>query len=93
MTGDIASSSGALVLNQAGALNLAGTFLQGIDYESIGVLRLVTPVLAESVVDGVPGRITDVVPAGDGTVYLTTNDGGGRSNGSDVVLKLTPRAR
>ncbi len=86
-------SSGALVLNQAGALDLARTFLQGIDPESIGVLRLVMPVLAESVLDGVPGRITDVVPAGAGTLYVTTNDGSASSNGSDAVLRLTPRVR
>ena len=93
MTRDTASSSGALVLDQAGALNLAGTLLQGFDHESIGVLRLVMPVMAEGVVDGVPGRITDVIPGEGGTVYLTTNDGGGRSDGGDVVLRLTPRAR
>ena len=93
LTEGAAPSSGALVLNQAGALDLARTFLQGIDPESIGVLRLVTPVLAESVLDGVPGRITDVVPAGAGTLYVTTNDGSGSSNGSDAVLRLTPRVR
>ena len=75
LTEGAAPSSGALVLNQAGALDLAHTFLQGIDPESIGVLRLVMPVLAESVLDGVPGRITDVVPAGAGTLYVTTDDG------------------
>ena len=93
LTEGAAPSSGALVLNQAGALDLARTFLQGIDPESIGVLRLVMPVLAESVLDGVPGRITDVVPAGAGTLYVTTNDGSGSSNGSDAVLRLTPRVR
>ena len=67
LTEGAATSSGALVLNQAAALDLARTFLQGIAPESIGVLRLVMPVLAESVLDGVPGRITDVVPAGSGT--------------------------
>ncbi len=93
LTEGAAPSSGALVLNQAAALDLARTFLQGIAPESIGVLRLVTPVLAESVLDGVPGRITDVVPAGAGTLYVTTNDGSGSSNGSDAVLRITPRVR
>ena len=93
LTEGAASSSGALVLNQAGALDLAGTFLQGSAPESIGGLRLVMPVLAEGVLDGVPGRITDVVAAGAGTLYLTTNDGSGKSNGSGVVLRLTPRVR
>ena len=93
LTEGAAPSSGALVLNQAGALDLARMFLQGIDPESIGVLRLVVPVLAESVLDGVPGRITDVVPAGAGTLYVTTSDGSASSSGSDAVLRLTLRVR
>jgi glucose/arabinose dehydrogenase len=88
-----APSSGALVLDQTGALDLAGRFLNGVAPESVGVLRLVMPVLAESVLAGVAGRITDIVPAGGGALYVTTNDGGGRSDGGDAVLRLTPRAR
>ena len=93
MTEDAASSSGALMLRQAGALDLARMFPQGVDPESIGVLRLMMPVLAEGVLPGVAGRITDMVPSGTGALYLTTNDGGGLSSGSDAVLRLTPRIR
>ena len=93
MTEGAAPSSGALVLQQSGALELARTFQQGIDPESIGVLRLVVPVLAESVLTGVSGRIIDMVPAGAGTLYLTTSDAPGAPTRGDVVVRLRPRAR
>jgi hypothetical protein len=93
MTEGAAPVSEVLVLQQAGALDLARTFLQGIELESIGVTRLVIPIVAESVLAGMPGRITDMAPAGDGAVYVSTSDGGGRPDGDAVVLRLTPRRR
>ena len=93
MTEGATPLSEVLVLQQAGALDLARTHLQGIELESIGVLRLVMPVLAESVLGGVTGRITDMAPAGGGAVYVSTSDGDGRHNGDAVVLRLTPRPR
>ncbi len=93
MTEGAAPSSGALVLQQTVALELASAFAQGFAPESIGAVRLTVPVLAESVLTGVSGRIIDMVPAAAGTMYLTTSDDPGYSNGGEVVVRLRPLAR
>lgn len=93
MTEGAGVSSGTLVLQQSGVLQLAPSFQPGMTPESIGVLRLVVPILAESVLTGVSGRIVDMVPAGAGTLYLTTSDASDRSAAGDVVVRLRPRAR
>jgi hypothetical protein len=86
-------ASEVLVLQPAGALDLAHTSLQGIDLQSLGVLRLVMPILAESVLAGWSGQITDIVPAGAGTLYVSTNDTREPTGGGVTVLRLGPRAR
>jgi hypothetical protein len=93
MTAGLEASSGALALQPSGLLQLAPSFQQAMTPESIGVLRLVVPILAESVLTGVSGRIADLVPAGAGTLYLTISDPGDVSNSGDVVVRLRPQAR
>ena len=91
------SSSGALVIQDSGATELARAFPQGIDHESIGALRLTVPIIAERFLDGVSDRIIDVVPAGGGTLYLATSNAGGQEgapgNSGDVVVRLRPQPR
>jgi hypothetical protein len=62
---------------------------KGLDYEASGTIRLAMPILAESLLAGMSGRISDVVAAGGGTLYLATDSaeqqGGDASTGSDVV--------
>jgi hypothetical protein len=91
MTEGAITLSGARV-PEAAALEWARS-LQGIGPESIGVLRLMVPIRAESVLTGLSGRIIDMVPAGAGTFYLTTSDAPGDPAGGEVVLRLRPRAR
>jgi len=91
------SSSGALVIQDSGATELARAFPQGVDHESIGALRLTVPILAEGLLPGLSDRIIDVVPAGGGTLYLATNNAGGADgapgNSGDVVVRLRPQPR
>ena len=76
ITDGAGSSSGALVIQDAGTTELARAFPQGVDHESIGALRLTVPILAEGLLPGLSDRIIDMVPAGGGTLYLATNNAG-----------------
>jgi glucose/arabinose dehydrogenase len=92
-------ASGALVIpeTQAGTLEWSSAFAEGLDYEASGTIRLAMPILAESLLAGMSGRISDVVAAGGGTLYLATDgagqQGGDASTGSDVVVRLRARQR
>jgi hypothetical protein len=93
---DRSGSSGALSFQEAGVLTLASALAQPFELESIGTLRLTVPILAETVIQGISGRVIDVTPGGGGTLYLATRgvedasaDGG---RGADVVVRLRPAA-
>jgi glucose/arabinose dehydrogenase len=95
------ASSGAFRLvipeTQAGTLEWSSAFAEGLDYQASGTIRLAMPILAESLLAGMSGRISDVVAAGGGTLYLATDSagrqGGDASTGSDVVVRLRARPR
>lgn len=97
MTEGRAWSSGALAFEDApmGALARAGAFLTGLDPHAAGVIRLAVPILAEGLLTGISGRITDVVAAGGGTLFLAASSteapSGGASDTGDVVMRLRLR--
>ena len=58
-------SDGALVVRQDAAADWPPQFAQAFDPVTIGAVRLAAPILANGLIDGIAGRIVDVVGAGD----------------------------
>jgi glucose/arabinose dehydrogenase len=92
-------SSGALTLEAAPlrGLEWSSAFMAGLDYNAAGVIRLLVPILAESLLTGLSGRIGDVAAVGGGTLYLaasgTDASRGAAADGGDVVMRLRLRER
>lgn len=90
-------SSGGLMLEEAPVRGLewSRAFATGLDYNVAGVIRLVVPILAESLLTGISGRISDVSAVGGGTLYLaasgTDASQGAAAGAGDVVLRLRLR--
>ncbi|MCC7241441.1 MAG: hypothetical protein IT180_05920 [Acidobacteria bacterium] len=72
---------------------LAAAFSADLDPASFTVVRLATPVLIESVLSGIAGRIGDAVAARDGTLFLATSNsvGADPDAGGDIVVRLRAR--
>ena len=58
-------SHGTLVVRQDAAAHWSPQFAQAFDPATIGAVRLAAPVLVNGLVNGIAGRIVDVVGAGD----------------------------
>lgn len=92
-----ASSARALVFQDAATsvVGWPGPFTAGLDPAAAGVIRLLVPVLADSLLTGISGRITDVVAAGGGTLFLAASSdkapAGGSADTGDVVMRLRLR--
>lgn len=81
----------------AGGLSLQGTtpatiawatvFMAGFNADWQFPVRLVTPVEADPFQLGSPGHITDIVPAGDGTLLVSFTHAG---DAQGYVLRVTP---
>jgi len=88
------SSSGALIVQEAGPLEWALAIATGLDVGALGSVRLAVPMLLEGVLDGFAGRLHDVVTDG-GTIYVAAEDAGesGAAAGdrSGVVVRLRSR--
>ncbi|HQZ37569.1 MAG TPA: PQQ-dependent sugar dehydrogenase [Vicinamibacterales bacterium] len=72
---------------------LAAAFSADLDPASFTVVRLATPVLIETVLSGISGRIGDAVAARDGTLFLATSNsvGADPDAGGDIVVRLRAR--
>lgn len=92
-----ASSAGALVIQDAptSLVGRPGPFATELDPAAAGVIRLLVPVLADSLLTGISGRITDVVATGGGTLFLAASSAkapaGGAADTGDVVMRLRLR--
>jgi hypothetical protein len=90
------SESGALVFEPTPAPGaLAAAFTLDLNPASFRTVRLATPILIESVLSGISGRVGDVVSDGVSTLFLATSSGGGPANAPDVsggvILRLRLR--
>lgn len=87
-------SSGALVVQETGSLEWALAAVAGLDVGSLGAIRLAVPMLLEGMLDGIAGRVVDVV-TDRGTIYVAADDagqpGGAAADRSGVVVRLRPR--
>ena len=86
----------ALEPQDAGAFEVARAFVDGFDRASSGAVRLGVAVLAEKLLNGLSGRVLDVV-AGNGTVYLAMDDvgqpDGSSGDNAGFIVRLRLRAQ
>ena len=90
---------GALLVHgaDAGAGDLVQALEVGLDNGALAPVRLMAPVLAESLFVGIAGRVGDVVAANGGTLFLAASgeaaeaQGGGTAE--EVIVRLVPRRR
>jgi glucose/arabinose dehydrogenase len=88
--------AGALAFEPAASPGALAAALAGnLDPAPFTTARLAAPVLIESVLAGVSGRIGDVGAGGGGTLFLATSRGrhsaSDPASGGDVILRLRPR--
>ncbi len=84
----------------AGGLSLQGTtpatiawatvFMAGFNADWQFPVRLVTPIEADPFQSNSPGHITDIVPAGDGTVLVSFTNRSDSPDTPGYVLRVTP---